>query len=74
MLGYPPKSGRQASFRSVIIPLRMNFLGFGPNGNVNVTFDPAAAVNNIVHSPMFQNAQFVNGYGQFGEMMPRAAF
>jgi hypothetical protein len=52
----------------------MNFLGFGPNGNVNVTFDPAAAVNNIVHSPMFQNAQFVNGYGQFGEMMPRAAF
>jgi hypothetical protein len=74
MLGYPPKSGRQASFRSVIIPLRMNFLGFGPNGDVNVTFDPAAAVNNVVHSPMYQNAQFVNGYGQFGEMMQRAAF
>lgn len=74
MLGNPPKSGRKASFRSVIIPLRMNFFGFGPNGDINVTFDPAAAVNNIVHSPMYQKAQFVNGYGQFGEMMQRAAF
>ena len=74
MLGYPPKSGRRASFRSVIIPLRMNFYGFGPNGNINVIFDPAVAVNNMIHSPMYQNAQFVNGYGQFGEMMQRAAF
>ena len=74
MLGYPPTSGHKAAFRSVVIPLRMNFLGFGPKGNINVTFDPAAAVTNIVHSPMYQDASFVNGYGQFGEMMQRAAF
>lgn len=74
MLGYPPKSGRSAAFRSVIIPLRMGFVGFGTSGNIAVTFDPAAAVTNIVHSPMYQNATFVNGYGQFGQMMQRAAF
>jgi len=74
MLGNPPKSGRRATFRSVIIPLRMNFLGFGPNGDINVTFDPAAAVTNMVHSPMYRDASFVNGDGQFGEMMQRAAF
>ena len=74
MLGYPPKSGRTATFRSVIVPLRMRFVFFGSNGDVSVTFDPAAAVTNIVHSPMYQNASFVNGYGQFGQMMQRAAF
>ena len=74
MLGYPPKSGRKAAFRSVIIPLRMHFIGFGPNGNINVDFDPLPAVNNMIHSPMYRDANFVNGYGQFGEMMQRAAF
>jgi hypothetical protein len=74
MLGYPPKSGRKASFRSVVIPLRVQFFGFGPNGDINVTFDPGPAVNNLVHSPMYRDANFVNGYGQFGQMMQRAAF
>jgi hypothetical protein len=74
MLGYPPKSGRKAAFRSVIIPLRMHFIGFGPNGSINVDFDPLPAVNNMIHSPMYRDANFVNGYGQFGEMMQRAAF
>jgi hypothetical protein len=74
MLGYPPKSGRSATFRSVVIPLRMNFVGFGPNGDIAVSFDATPAVINVVHSPMYQNAGFVNGYGQFGQMMQRAAF
>lgn len=71
MLGHPPGSGRQAEFRSVIVPLRMTFYGFGPNP---IVFDPGPAVTNIVHSPMYQNAQFANGFGQFGEMMQRATF
>lgn len=74
MLGFPPRSGRTAQFASLIVPLRMRFFGFGPNGNINVDFDPTAAVNNIVHSPMYQDAQFANGTGQFGEMMQRATF
>lgn len=74
MLGFPPRSGRTARFASLIVPLRMRFFGFGPNGNINVDFDPTAAVNNIVHSPMYQDAQFANGTGQFGEMMQRATF
>jgi len=71
MLGHPPRSGRQAEFRSVIVPLRMTFYGFGPNP---IVFDPGPAVTNIIHSPMYQNAQFANGFGQFGEMMQRATF
>src|ERR1700680_3199506 len=43
MIGYPPKSGRSASIKSVIIPLRMNFVGFGPNHDVSHSFDPAPA-------------------------------
>lgn len=71
MLGYPPTSGKQTEFNSVIVPLRMIFYGFGPNP---IVFDPTPAVTNIIHSPMYQNAQFASGYGQFGEMMQRASF
>jgi hypothetical protein len=74
MLGYPPPSGRSARLRSIIVPLRMTFVGFGPNGDVSHVFEPTAAVTNIVHSPMFQDAQFPNGVGQFGDMMQRATF
>lgn len=74
MVGYKPQSGRSASIRSVIIPLRMNFNYFGPNQDVSQTFDPAAAVANIVGSPMYKPAAFPNGFGQFGDQMQRAAF
>jgi len=74
MLGFPPRSGRTAHLPSIIVPLRMRFFGFGPKHDINVDFDPGAAVNNIVHSPMYQDAQFLNGTGQFGEMMQRATF
>jgi hypothetical protein len=71
MLGYPPRSGKQAEFSSVIVPLRMTFYYFGANP---IVFDPGPAVANIISSPMYQNAQFASGYGQFGEMMQRATF
>lgn len=71
MLGYPPSSGRQAEFSSVIVPLRMTFFGFGPNP---IVFEPGPAVTNILNSPMYQNAQLPSGFGQFGEMMQRATF
>jgi len=74
MLGYPPRSGRTAQLRSVIVPLRMRFMSFGTNQDINVDFSPAAAVTNIVNSPMYQDATFVNGVGQFGDQMQRAAF
>jgi hypothetical protein len=71
MLGYPPRSGRKAEFRSVIVPLRVTFFGFSPNP---IVFEPGPAVTNIINSPMYQDAQFANGFGQFGEMMQRATF
>jgi len=71
MLGNPPLSGVPTEFSSVIVPLRMTFYGFSPNP---IVFDPTPAVTNIVHSPMYQNAQLPNGFGQFGEMMQRATF
>jgi hypothetical protein len=74
MLGFPPRTGKPSRFRSIIVPLRMKFLGFGPNQDINVTFDPKDAVTNIVNSPMFQEARFPNGFGQFGDMLQRATF
>ena len=74
MLGYAPPSGRTAHLRSVIVPLRMKFMYFGPNSDVNVDFDPRDAVKNIVNSPMYQDAQFPNGVGQFADLMQRVTF
>lgn len=49
----------------------MTFYGFGPNP---IVLDPSPAVTNMINSPMYQNAQFVSGFGQFGEMMQPATF
>ena len=74
MVGNRPQSGRPASIKSVIIPLRMNFVYFGTKGDINRSFDPMRAVENMVHSPLYVPAQFPNGVGQFGDQMQRAAF
>jgi len=74
MVGHPPTSGASTVFRSVIVPLRMNFTGFGTNGTVSHTFEPGPAVVNVVHSPLYRPATFPNGFGQFGDQMQRAAF
>ena len=70
MVGYPPTSGRTATLRSVIVPLRMHFVGF----DQDMVFEPATAVNNIRRSPMYRDASFPNGVGQFGDMLQRATF
>jgi hypothetical protein len=70
MVGYPPSSGRSSTLRAVIIPLRMHFVYF----EQDAVFDPGKAVHNIVKSPMFQDARFVNGVGQFGDMLQRTTF
>jgi hypothetical protein len=74
MVGHRPQSGRPALLESVIIPLRMNFVNFGSNGNINKTFDPAPAVKNMIHSSLYVPAKFPNGVGQFVDQMQRAAF
>jgi hypothetical protein len=74
MVGYKPQSGRSADIKSAIIPLRINFVYFGDNQDVSVSFDPAGAVANMVGSPLYVPAMFPNGYGQFGDQMQRAAF
>lgn len=74
MVGYRPQSGQSASIKSVIIPLRMNFVAFGPNRDVSHSFDPSPAVTNIVNSPLYRPAPFSNGVGQFVDQMQRAAF
>jgi hypothetical protein len=74
MVGHQPSSGQPTSIPNIIVPLRMHFVGFGPNGDVNVDFDPTPAVVNIAESPIFQDASFANGVGQFNDMMQRATF
>jgi len=74
MVGYPPRSGRASYTKSVIIPLRMNFYFFGPNQDINASFEPGPAVSNMIASPLYQPAVFPNGVGQFVDQMQRAAF
>ena len=74
MIGYPPASGTSAGIKSVIIPLHMNFVGFGTKGRISHSFDPSPAVANIMGSPLYVPAVFPNGTGQFGDQMQRAAF
>jgi hypothetical protein len=75
MIGHPPASGRPALIKSVIIPLRMNFVGFPPNQSTNHTFDPRPAVTNIVNSPLYVSTTWPGGFfGQFVDSMQRAAF
>lgn len=74
MVGNPPRSGRPATLRSVLIPLRMNFSFFGANQDISHSFEPASAVANMVGSPLYVPAHFPNGTGQFGDQMQRAAF
>jgi hypothetical protein len=75
MIGHPPASGRSAFIKSVIIPLRMNFVGFPPNQSTNHTFDPRPAVTNVVNSPLYVPTSWPGGFfGQFVDSMQRAAF
>ena len=74
MVGHAPHSGRPTSIKSVIVPLRMNFVGFGQNQDVSQSFEPSSAVTNMVGSPLYVPAHFPNGFGQFGDQMQRAAF
>jgi hypothetical protein len=74
MIGSPPQSGSPVSIKSIIIPLRMNFVGFGKHGQISHSFDPEPAVASILGSPLYVPAAFPNGFGQFGDQMQRAAF
>ena len=74
MVGFPPKSGRSTEIKTLIIPLRMNFVFFGANFDVSHSFEPRPAVTNITNSPLYLPAQFPNGTGQFVDQMQRAAF
>ena len=71
MVGYPPTSGKAAAIRPVLIPLRMHFLYFTDQ---DIVFEPGKAVDNMLKSPLFNDAPFANGTGQFGEMLQRATF
>jgi hypothetical protein len=74
MVGRPPQSGIPSNIKTVIVPLRMRFAFFGPNQDVSVDFDPRFAVKNVLNSPIYQDASFPNGVGQFNDQMQRATF
>ncbi len=71
MLGAKPESGRTVALHTVVVPLVMRFTGF-PSGDV--TFQPGQAVGNILTSPIFQTARYVNGRGQLTDQFQRATF
>src|SRR6202030_1941680 len=41
---FPAAVGTPSEFKSVIIPLRMNFVFFGANADISHSFEPAPAV------------------------------
>ena len=71
MVGYAPSSGKSTAIRPVLIPLRMRFAFFADE---DIVFEPGVAVDNMLNSPLFNDAAFANGVGQFGEMLQRATF
>jgi hypothetical protein len=73
MVGNSPTSNGTVQLKSVIVPLRMQFVYFG-DGSVNVSFDPAKALTSILNSPIYNDASFPNGVGQFGDQLQRATF
>ena len=70
MLGANPKSGKSVELKTVIVPLRMKFVGF----DTDYTFDPSFAAQNMATSPIYRDARFANGKGQFGDELQRATF
>src|ERR1700732_3563225 len=62
MIGHRPASGQRAFIKSVIIPLRMNFVGFGPNQDQGHSFAPGPAVHNIVNSPLYMPTSWPGGF------------
>jgi hypothetical protein len=70
MLGAAPATGRTTRLKTVVVPLRMVFTGF----DQNATFEPDFAVRNMIRSPMYDEANFLNGRGQFGDQFQRAEF
>jgi hypothetical protein len=73
MLGADPSSGRTTTLKTVVVPLRLQFVGFDGVPPV-VTFEPRRAVRNMLRSPIFNDASFANGRGQFGDQLQRATF
>jgi hypothetical protein len=70
MLGADPSSGRTVRLKTVVVPIRVVFTGF----DQKATFDPAFAVQNMLDSPLYRPARFVNGTGQFTDLFQRAQF
>jgi hypothetical protein len=70
MLGAAPASGRTTELKTVVVPLTMVFTGF----DQDATFDPAFAVRNMLRSPIYNDATYLNGRGQFGDQLQRATF
>lgn len=70
MVGAAPSSGRTVRLKTVVVPLRMVFTGFSQNA----TFSPDFAVRNMIRSPLYNDAPFLNGTGQFGDQFQRATF
>jgi hypothetical protein len=70
MVGAAPATGRTTRLKTVVVPLRMVFTGF----DQNATFEPDFAVRNMIRSPMYEPADFINGRGQFVDQFQRATF
>jgi hypothetical protein len=70
MVGAAPATGRTVRLKTVVVPLRMVFTGFSQNA----TFEPNFAVGNMIRSPLYDAAPFLNGTGQFGDQFQRATF
>lgn len=63
----PLNAGRTTTVTAVIVPVKLSF----SNG---VALDPTALAPDVVKSPLFTAAPFVDGTAQFGDAVMRAEF
>jgi hypothetical protein len=74
MIGRNPSEGRTTVIPTTFVPLSLIFDEFIDEKGNNIVIDAEALTDEIKHSPVFEDFQYVTGYTQFVDAMMRAQF
>jgi hypothetical protein len=74
MIGRQPAEDRTTVVPTTYIPISLIFDEFIDANGDNIVIDADAVTDEIKHSPLFEDSQFVTGYTQFVDAMMRAEF
>lgn len=74
MVGHQPTARRTSEIPTTYVPMSFFFDEFVDQNGNNIVIDATAITDEIVHSPMFENADYATGFTQFGDAQMRAEF